>query len=87
VHSSLSISQHVTQTHTVFNLSISHGFQAAANKEQQSAVAKCEIVPGQCTKQRDHLLAFDNHKCAITRACVRDPVVQRAHAECAEECG
>ena len=27
---------------------------------------------------------IDNPKCAITRACVRDPVVQRAYAECAE---
>jgi Integrase core domain len=29
-------------------------------------------------------LIIDNPKCAITRACVRDPVVQRAYAECAE---
>jgi hypothetical protein len=29
----------------------------------------------------------DNAKCAITRACVRDPVVQRAYAECAEGYG
>lgn len=27
---------------------------------------------------------IDNPKCAITRACIRDPVVQRAYAECAE---
>lgn len=27
---------------------------------------------------------IDNPKCAITRACVRDPLVQRAYAECAE---
>jgi transposase len=27
---------------------------------------------------------IDNPKCAITRACARDPVVQRAYAECAE---
>jgi transposase len=27
---------------------------------------------------------IDNPKCAITRACTRDPVVQRAYAECAE---
>jgi transposase len=29
-------------------------------------------------------LIIDNPKCAITRACTRDPVVQRAYAECAE---
>ena len=29
-------------------------------------------------------LIIDNPKCAITRACVRDPMVQRAYAECAE---
>jgi transposase len=29
-------------------------------------------------------LIIDNPKCAITRACVFDPVVQRAYAECAE---
>lgn len=29
-------------------------------------------------------LIIDNPKCAITRACVRDPLVQRAYAECAE---
>jgi len=28
-------------------------------------------------------LIIDNPKCAITRACFRDPVVQRAYAECA----
>jgi len=27
---------------------------------------------------------IDNPKCAITRACSRDPLVQRAYAECAE---
>ncbi|MBS0365919.1 MAG: IS21 family transposase [Proteobacteria bacterium] len=30
---------------------------------------------------------IDNPKCAITRACSRDPVVQRAYAECAEGYG
>ena len=30
---------------------------------------------------------IDNPKCAITRACVRDPLVQRAYAECAEGYG
>jgi transposase len=30
---------------------------------------------------------IDNPKCAITRACYRDPVVQRAYAECAEGYG
>jgi transposase len=30
---------------------------------------------------------IDNPKCAITRACVRDPEVQRAYAECAEGYG
>jgi transposase len=30
---------------------------------------------------------IDNPKCAITRACARDPVVQRAYAECAEGYG
>jgi transposase len=30
---------------------------------------------------------IDNLRCAITRACVRDPVVQRAYAECAEGYG
>ena len=29
-------------------------------------------------------LIIDNPKCAITRACTRDPEVQRAYAECAE---
>jgi transposase len=29
-------------------------------------------------------LIIDNPKCAITRACKRDPVVQRSYAECAE---
>jgi len=29
-------------------------------------------------------LIIDNPKCAITRACARDPLVQRAYAECAE---
>jgi transposase len=32
-------------------------------------------------------LIIDNPKCAITRACVRDPIVQRAYAECAEGYG
>ncbi|MBV6422970.1 MAG: hypothetical protein NAOJABEB_00757 [Steroidobacteraceae bacterium] len=32
-------------------------------------------------------LIIDNPKCAITRACHRDPVVQRAYAECAEGYG
>lgn len=30
---------------------------------------------------------IDNPKCAITRACSRDPLVQRAYAECAEGYG
>jgi len=30
---------------------------------------------------------IDNAKCAITRACVHDPAVQRAYAECAEGYG
>ncbi len=30
---------------------------------------------------------IDNAKCAITRACIRDPEVQRAYAECAEAYG
>ena len=30
---------------------------------------------------------IDNPKCAITKACVRDPLVQRAYAECAEGYG
>jgi transposase len=30
---------------------------------------------------------IDNPKCAITKACSRDPVVQRAYAECAEGYG
>jgi transposase len=30
---------------------------------------------------------IDNAKCAITRACARDPLVQRAYAECAEGYG
>lgn len=29
-------------------------------------------------------LIIDNAKCAITRACAKDPLVQRAYAECAE---
>ncbi|HEX7075595.1 MAG TPA: IS21 family transposase [Hyphomicrobiaceae bacterium] len=29
-------------------------------------------------------LIIDNPRCAITRACSRDPIVQRAYAECAE---
>ena len=32
-------------------------------------------------------LTIDNAKCAITRACARDPEVQRAYAECAEGYG
>ncbi len=32
-------------------------------------------------------LIIDNAKCAITRACNRDPLVQRAYAECAEGYG
>lgn len=32
-------------------------------------------------------LIIDNAKCAITRACRHDPVVQRAYAECAEGYG
>lgn len=32
-------------------------------------------------------LIIDNAKCAITRACRRDPVVQRAYGECAEGYG
>jgi transposase len=32
-------------------------------------------------------LIIDNAKCAITRACSRDPLVQRAYAECAEGYG
>jgi transposase len=32
-------------------------------------------------------LIIDNPKCAITRACVHDPLVQRAYAECAEGYG
>ena len=30
---------------------------------------------------------IDNPKCAITRACIRDPEVQRAYAELAEGYG
>jgi transposase len=32
-------------------------------------------------------LIIDNPKCAITRACTHDPVVQRSYAECAEGYG
>jgi transposase len=32
-------------------------------------------------------LIIDNPKCAITRACVHDPLAQRAYAECAEGYG
>ena len=32
-------------------------------------------------------IIIDNPKCAITRACARDPIVQRAYAECAEGYG
>jgi transposase len=32
-------------------------------------------------------LIIDNPKCAITKACSRDPLVQRAYAECAEGYG
>jgi len=32
-------------------------------------------------------LIIDNPKCAITRACIHDPGVQRAYAECAEGYG
>jgi transposase len=32
-------------------------------------------------------LIIDNPKCAITRACTHDPIVQRAYAECAEGYG
>ena len=34
-----------------------------------------------------HTLIIDNAKCAITKACRYDPVVQRAYAECAEGYG
>lgn len=34
-----------------------------------------------------HKVIIDNPKCAITRACFRDPVVQRAYGECAEGYG
>jgi len=32
-------------------------------------------------------LIIDNAKCAVTRACAKDPLVQRAYAECAEGYG
>jgi hypothetical protein len=32
-------------------------------------------------------LIIDNAKCAITRACIHDPIVQRSYAECAEGYG
>ena len=32
-------------------------------------------------------LIIDNPKCAITRACIHDPIVQRSYAECAEGYG
>jgi transposase len=32
-------------------------------------------------------LIIDNPKCAITKACIHDPLVQRAYAECAEGYG
>jgi transposase len=32
-------------------------------------------------------LIIDNPKCAITRACIYDPIVQRSYAECAEGYG
>ena len=32
-------------------------------------------------------LIIDNPKCAITRACMHDPIVQRSYAECAEGYG
>lgn len=32
-------------------------------------------------------LIIDNPRCAITYACSRDPIVQRAYAECAEGYG
>ena len=32
-------------------------------------------------------IVIDNAKCAITRACAKDPVAQRAYAECAEGYG
>ena len=34
-----------------------------------------------------HRIIIDNPKCAITKACYRDPVVQRSYAECAEGYG
>lgn len=34
-----------------------------------------------------HKAIIDNPKCAITKACFRDPVVQRAYGECAEGYG
>lgn len=34
-----------------------------------------------------HKIIIDNPKCAITKACSRDPVVQRAYGECAEGYG
>jgi transposase len=32
-------------------------------------------------------VTIDNAKCAITKACAKDPTVQRAYAECAEGYG
>lgn len=37
-----------------------------------------------CVPQR---LIIDNAKCAITKACIHDPTVQRAYADCAEGYG
>jgi transposase len=34
-----------------------------------------------------HKIIIDNPKCAITKACYRDPVVQRSYSECAEGYG
>ena len=34
-----------------------------------------------------HRVIIDNAKCAITKACIHDPTVQRAYADCAESYG
>ena len=39
-----------------------------------------------CRRARGALI-IDNAKCAIVKACIYDPVVQRAYAECAEGYG
>ena len=59
-----------------------HGSYASVNR----FVRALALEAPQATVHLDFArrVIIDNAKCAITRACIRDPEVQRAYAECAE---